>query len=205
MEKRLRQAEADGKDVAATKRALVRAGRLEGKEGMTRVLGSRAYRKGKRSRSQHRYIEDRTADERLAVALLDSLEQRERRLVRELDECDLLSPFEGTVVMIGAREGQAVQTRGGDPAFVLIAPSDLVVRMPVPEKLAKILGSGEDAWLEFDQTGASGNAKILGVDMTSYAAGDGSGLTMRDVLVVPEAALLGRLDIGELARVAVRR
>ena len=107
--------------------------------------------------------------------------------------------------MVEAVEGQAVQTRGGDPAFGLIGPSDLVVRLPVAEKLAKILGSGEDAWLEFDQTGASGNAKILGVDMTSYAAGDGSGLTMRDVLVVPEAALLGRLDIGELARVAVRR
>jgi len=205
IEKRLRAAEADGADVSATRRALLRAGRLEGREGMTRVLGSRAYRVGKKSRAQHRYIEDRTADERLAVALIDSLEHRERRLERELKECELLSPIDGLVVMIRAREGQSVQTRGADAAFVLIDPSDLIVRLPVPEKLAKILGPGEDAWLEFGDSGASGEAKVLRVESTAYSASGTPGATMRDVLVAPEAGLLGRLRIGDLARVALRR
>jgi len=205
MEKRIREAEASAKDVAAAKRALNRAGKQEGEEGMNRVLQSRSFRQGRASRSQHRYVEDRTADERLAVALIDDLEQRESRLKKELAECDLVSPIDGIVVMIGATAGQAVQTRGARAALVLIDPLDLVVRFSVPEKLGKILGPGEDAWLQVGEDGPSTQTKISGIDETSYQAVEGGNELVRDVLIVPPLDLIERLKIGQSVRVALRR
>jgi len=205
IERRLRAAEADQADLAATKRALARAGRIEGRAGMNRVLANRAYRVGQKAQSRSRAVDERTADERVAVALSDSLQQREKRLERELAECDIISPLDGIVVMIRAREGQSVQTRGADAAFVLIDQSDLVVRMAVPEKLGKILGPGEDAWLEFDAEGVSGTASVLQVDGTPYPAPWIAGGSAVDVLVTPQAGLLNDLRIGGLGRVALRR
>lgn len=205
IQRRLRAAEADQADLAATKRALATEGRIDGLAGMNRVLANRAYRVGKKAQYRSRAVDERTADERLAVALADSLQQREKRLERELTECDILSPIDGIVVMVRTREGQSVQTRGADAAFVLIDPADQVVRMAVPEKLAKILGPGEDAWLEFDAVGVSGTASVLWVDATPYPAAWIAGGSAVDVLVAPQPGLLTDLRIGGLGRVALRR
>ncbi len=205
IQRRLRAAEDDQADLAATKRALGRAGRLEGREGMNRVLATRAYRAGRKAQSRSREVDERTADERLAVALMAALEQREKRLERELEECDLVSPFAGVVVMVRVGEGQAVQTRGGDAAVVLIDPADLIVRTAVPEALAEILGPGEDAWLEFEQPAVAGTASVLAVDTVSYAVPGMAGGFARDVLLTAEPGLLSGLRIGAVGRVALRR
>ena len=205
IQRRLRAAEADQADLAATKRALGRAGRLEGREGMNRVLASRAYRAGRKAKSRSREVDERTADERLAVALISALEQRERRLERELEECDLVSPFSGVVVMVRVAPGQAVQTRGGEAAVVLLDPADLIVRASVPEALAKILGPGEDAWLEFERTSVVGTASVLEVDEVSYAVPGMVGGFARDILLAAEPGLLSDLRIGAEGRVALRR
>jgi hypothetical protein len=107
--------------------------------------------------------------------------------------------------MVRTREGRSVQTRASDGAFVLIDPADLVVRIAVPEKLAKILGPGEDAWLEFDAEGVSGTASVLQVDATPYPAPWIAGGSAVDVLLEPQPGLLMDLRIGGLGRVALRR
>jgi multidrug resistance efflux pump len=150
-------------------------------------------------------VDERTADERLAVALIAALEQRERRLETELEECDLVSPLSGVVVMVRVAQGRAVQTRGGKAAVVLIDPADLIVRTAVPETLAKILGPGEDAWVEFDQPGLGGAASVLAVDDVSYAVPGMAGGFARDVLLTVEPGLLSGLSIGAEGRVALRR
>jgi len=205
MEQRLRDAERDGKNEGPTRRALDRAAMLEGQEGMTRVLQSRAYQHGKRARRTGANVEQRTEDERLAVALITDLEQRELRLKRELEECDLVSPIDGVVVKIGTEAGEATQTRGGDPAFVLIDVSDFIVRFAVPERFAKILGPGEEAWLEFEAGGPTGTGVVLAVDTLSYETGRAGEGRVTDVLVRPEESLLQSLSIGQQAVVALRR
>lgn len=205
IERRLRAAKADESDLAATKLALGRAGRLEGRAGMNRVLANRAYRAGRKAQLRSREVDERTADERLAVALIAALEQRERSLERELEESDLVSPFDGVVVMVQIGPGESVQTRSGGPAVVLIDPADLVVRTAVPEALAKILGPGEDAWLEFEQPSLVGAASILAVDEISYAVPGIAGGFARDVLLEAEPGLLVGLQIGAEGRVALRR
>jgi multidrug efflux pump subunit AcrA (membrane-fusion protein) len=205
MEQRLRDAERDRKNEAPTRRALDRAAMLEGQEGMTRVLQNRAYQHGKRARRTGTNVEQRTEDERLAVALITDLEQRELRLKRELEECDLVSPIDGVVVKIGTESGESAQTRGGDADFVLIDSSDFVVRFAVPERLGKILGPGEEAWLEFEPGGRTGTGSVLAVDTLSYETGRAGEGLVTDVLVRPEQSLLQSLSIGQQAVVALRR
>ena len=80
-----------------------------------------------------------------------------------------------------------------------------IVRFAVPERFAKILGPGEEAWLKFEAGGPTGTGVVLAVDTLSYETGrSGEGL-VTDVLVRPEESLLQSLSIGQRAVVALRR
>lgn len=205
MEARQLELKEEERRARAQKRRMTEAMKHEGQEGATRVVTSGTHRRGRRDRASRADIGGRTSDDRLAVALLDDLDQRRLRLEREIRESDLTSPLTGVVVMVGVREGQQVQTRGGDAAFVLLDPSDFVVRIGVPTELASVLQEDEGAWLDLGGASAAVSGTVVLIDSTVYESvrpGEGN---IQDILIRPDPAVLDGLEVGQPVRVALRR
>ena len=190
----------DESDLAAFRKA----GEQGDTEELEKILKRRAWRKGQSTRAGRNDVEKRNADERVAIALIANLEQREARLVRELEESTLRAPTDGMLAKVSAVEGDSVQTRVTEPAFVLIRPQDYVLRVPVPADFARVLGDADEVWVDPGEGGAPGVATIQAIEPTEYPSGVGDE-RLQDLIVTPESSMVSDLTIGQQVRVALRR
>jgi|GEM_PF-2020337 len=95
------------------------------------------------------------AEDSLALALMDDIDQRVRQLQDAVENSSLRSPMDGIVVGVTVRQGEEWNTRNVDPAFQLVDPSSFVVQIVIPMRRAKQLAEGELAWVELPAQGKS--------------------------------------------------
>ena len=204
-EMELRLEELEGKEAEAKRRLkrLQEAALREGQAGATReALATQSPGAGA---ARRRTVASRTANERLAVALITSLEQKKRRLERELRDSVLESPVDGAVIRVGLSEGDEVETRGEDPALLLLDVQDLVVRTAVAAPLAAVLQEGEDAWVEIEGLSGARMVTVQYIDPMQYESSVGGGQSVQDVVLTLPERDAGELEIGQFVRVAIRR
>ncbi len=154
----------------------------------------------------------RAADERLARALVDDLEQRVRQLRYLLDESKLRAPFSGQVHLVGVKPGDPWSPRTSEPAVELLDDSDLALRVLVPRSAAEKLRLRQRLPVELPATGDGEPIRLVQglvqeVDWEEVPLADGEGGEivphLRVSLVLPRG-LEDRLSIGEELRIAFR-
>lgn len=97
----------------------------------------------------------RAAEDSLALALVDDLEQRVRTLEDAIENSKLTSPMDGLIVNSTAVAGLEWNTRSVDAAFEMVDPTTFTVQIVIPMSRAKRLQEGELAWVELPAVGGT--------------------------------------------------
>jgi len=95
----------------------------------------------------------RAAEDSLALALVDDLDQRVRTLEDAIQNSRLTSPMDGLIVNSTAVAGLEWNTRSVDPAFEMVDPSTFTVQIVIPMSRAKRLQTNELVWVELPAVG----------------------------------------------------
>ncbi|HET9234021.1 MAG TPA: HlyD family efflux transporter periplasmic adaptor subunit, partial [Candidatus Eisenbacteria bacterium] len=90
----------------------------------------------------------RSEDIEAARAMVRRQEERLRLLQHQLEETQILAPSDGVIQSIDIRPGDLVEA--GRPVAKLLEPSQLWVRVYVPEPLLGLVQRGQAAWVTVD-------------------------------------------------------
>ncbi len=147
----------------------------------------------------------RASEDRLALALVDDLEQRVRTLRDAIQNSQLKAPMDGLVVNVTALPGVEWNTRSVDSAIAMVDPSSFIVQIVIPVERAKRLQENELAWVELAALGETGRKVIRGRwvsvgDQSNQLAGGSAWVNA--VFQLPQN-LPRRVHMGEEVRVVL--